>query len=327
MIISRTPLRISFAGGGTDLKAFYEVGPGAIVGTTINKYIYIVVNQPIDDTIKIGYWKTEIVDSVKNIEHAIVREALKSTNLSSNIEVACVSDVPPGTGLGSSGSFTVGLLNALYAHKSAPVSKEELAREACRIEIDLLGSPVGKQDQYISAYGGLQYIQFNPDETVSIEPITCSDDTRKKLDENLMLFYTGQSRSAYTILLKQRAKTKNADEFKLLKEIKGIAEEMRRLLAGDGDLKEFGELLHEEWTCKKRLVDGISNESIDQYYEQALAAGATGGKISGAGGGGFLLLYCEKDNQGKVRGALKELKEVEFAFDPKGTTIIDLNSY
>lgn len=327
MIISRTPLRISFAGGGTDLKAFYEIEPGAIVGTSISKYIYIMVNQPIDDTIKIGYWKTEIVDSVQNIEHAIVRETLKSIGLSSNIEVTCVSDVPPGTGLGSSGSFTVGLLNALYAHKSKPMSKESLAKEACFIEIDLLGSPVGKQDQYVSAYGGLQYIRFNPDETVSMEPVACSNDTRNKLDENLMLFYTGQSRSAYSILLKQREKTRNRDEFQTLKAIKDIAEKMRQLLVADGDLKEFGELLHEEWTYKKRLVDSISNESIDRYYAKALAAGATGGKISGAGGGGFLLLYCEKDKQGKVREALPELKEVEFAFETKGTTIIDPNSY
>jgi len=327
VIVSRTPLRISFAGGGTDLKAFYEIEPGAVVGTTINKYIYIMVNQPLDDSIKIGYWKTEIVDSVKNIEHAIFREALKSAGLSSNIEVACVSDVPPGTGLGSSGSFTVGLLNALYAYKSAPVSKEALAKQACHIEIDLLGSPVGKQDQYIAATGGLQYVQFNPDETVSREPIACSEDTRNRLGENLMLFYTGQSRSAYSILLKQRAKTRNKDEFQILKELKNIAEKMRQLLTEGGDLKEFGELLHEEWTHKKRLVAGISNQSIDRYYAKALAAGATGGKISGAGGGGFLLLYCEKDRQGRVREALRELKEVEFTFESKGTTIIDLNAY
>ena len=327
MIVSRTPLRISFAGGGTDLKAFYEIEPGAVVGTTINKYIYIMVNQPLDDSIKIGYWKTEIVDSVKNIEHAIFREALKSAGLSSNIEVACVSDVPPGTGLGSSGSFTVGLLNALYAYKPAPVSKEALAKEACYIEIDLLGSPVGKQDQYIAATGGLQYVQFNPDETVSREPIACSEDTRNRLEENLMLFYTGQSRSAYSILLKQRAKTRNKDEFQILKELKNIAEKMRQLLTEGGDLKGFGELLHEEWTHKKRLVDGISNQSIDRCYAKALAAGATGGKISGAGGGGFLLLYCEKDRQGRVREALRELKEVEFTFESKGTTIIDLNAY
>ena len=327
MIVSRTPLRISFAGGGTDLKAFYEIEPGAVVGTTINKYIHIMVNQPVDKTIKIGYWKTEIVDSVKNIEHAIVREVLKYTGLSSSIEVACVSDVPPGTGLGSSGSFTVGLLNALNAHKSTPTSKEELAKEACFIEIDLLGSPVGKQDQYLAASGGLQYVQFNPDETVSRTPIACSNDTKNKLNENLMLFYTGQSRSAYSILLKQRAKTKNRVEFQILKEIKSVAEKMTQLLMGDGDLKEFGELLHEEWIHKKRLVDGISNENIDHYYDKALAAGAIGGKISGAGGGGFLLLYCEQDKQRKVREALQGLKEVEFAFETKGTTIIDLNSY
>ncbi len=327
MIISRTPLRISFAGGGTDLRAFYEVEQGIILGATISKYIYIAVNQPIDDTIKISYWKTEIVDSVKNIEHAIVREALKTLGLSSNIEVACISDVPPGTGLGSSGSFTVGLLNALYAYKSIPISKEALAIEACSIEINRLGAPVGKQDQYIAAFGGLQYIQFNLDETVSLDPIICSEDTRKKLDENLMLFYTGHSRSAYSILLKQRAKTKNPNEFRILKEIKRIAEEMRRLLAEEGDLKEFGQLLHEEWVYKKKLIDGISNESIDRYYDKALAAGATGGKITGAGGGGFLMIYCEKDNQGKVSQALQELKEVKFTFETKGTTIIDLNSY
>lgn len=324
MIISRTPLRISFAGGGTDLKAFYEVEPGAIIGTTINKYIYIAVNRPLDEAIKVSYWKTEIVDFVDEVEHSIVREALKLMRITSKVEVVSIPDIPAGTGLGSSGSFTVGLLNALYAHKSVFISKEQLAKEACIIEIDLLGAPIGKQDQYLTAYGGLQFIQLNPDDSVFVEPIPCSNEVKKALESNLMLFYTGWAREAGSILAKQRAKTKEPDKFELLKRIKQIAFEMKRLLIEGGDLNKFGEFLHEEWVNKKRLAEGISNRTIDEYYEVALAAGAIGGKLSGAGGGGFLLLYCEKDKQEKVREALHGLKEVKFSFESQGTTIISV---
>ena len=324
MIISRTPLRISFVGGGTDLKTFYEVEPGAIVGTTINKYIYIAVNRPLDETIKVSYWKTEIVDSIDQVEHSITRETLKFMGLTSNVEVVSIPDTPPGTGLGSSGSFTVGLLNALYAYKSIFASKERLAKEACNIEIALLGAPIGKQDQYLAAYGGLQYIQFNPDDSVFVEPIVYPNSAKRELESNLMLFYTGQARDASLILAKQQAKTKEPAKFELLKKMKGLALEIKKLLTEGGELRKFGELLHEEWMNKKRLVDGISNERIDEYYERALTAGAIGGKISGAGGGGFLLLYCEKDNQHAVREALRELKEVDFLFESQGSTIISV---
>lgn len=324
MIISRTPLRISFAGGGTDLKAFYEVEQGSIIGTTINKYIYVAINRPLDEAIKVSYWKTEVVNSIDEVEHSITRETLRFMEMTSNVEVVSIPDIPAGTGLGSSGSFTVGLLNALYAHKSVFVSKEQLAKKACAIEIDLLGAPIGKQDQYLAAYGGLQFIQFNPDDSVFVEPLPCTSEVRKALESNLMLFYTGQAREAGSILAKQRAKTKEREKFELLKRIKELALEMKKLLTEGRDLRRFGELLHEEWVHKKRLVEDISNSIIDEYYERALAAGAIGGKLSGAGGGGFLLLYCEKDKQERVREALHELKEVRFSFESQGTSIISI---
>jgi len=322
VIISRTPLRISFVGGGTDLKAFYEVEPGAVVGTAINKYMYIAVNQPLDETIKVSYWKTEIVESVDQVEHAIAREALKFLGFTNKIEVVSVADILAGTGLGSSGSFTVGLLNALYAYKSKFATKDKLAEEACTIEIDLLGAPIGKQDQYLAAYGGLQYIQFNPDGTVFVEPIVCSDELKMELESNLMLFYTGQARDAGSILAEQQTKTKEPAKFESLQRMKGLTLEMKRLLNEGKNLREFGELLHDEWMDKKRLARGITNPRIDEYYERALAAGAIGGKLSGAGGGGFLLLYCERDKQPKVREALAELKEVNFSFEYQGSSII-----
>jgi len=322
MIISRTPLRISFVGGGTDLRAFYDVEPGAIVGSTINKYIYIAVNQPLDDTIKVSYWKTEIVKSIDHVEHNIVREALKFAGLTNNIEVVSVADIPAGTGLGSSGSFTVGLLNALHACQSKFISKDRLAQEACDLEIDLLGAPIGKQDQYLAACGGLQYIQFNPDGTVFVEPIACPDELKKELESNLMLFYTGQARNAGSILAEQQAKATEPAKFESLKRMKGLTLEMKRLLSEGGNLSEFGELLHAEWSDKKRLARGITSPRIDEYYERALAAGATGGKLCGAGGGGFLLLYCQKDKQPEVRETLTELKEVDFSFESQGSCII-----
>jgi len=324
MIISRTPLRISFAGGGTDLKAFYEVEPGAIVGVSIDKYIYVAVNRPLDKTIKVSYSKTEIVESIDQVEHSITKEALKLTDLTQNIEVVSIADVPSGTGLGSSGSFTVGLLNALYTYKSLFVSKEQLARDACKIEIDLLGAPIGKQDQYLAAYGGLQFIRFNPDDSVFVEPIACPVEFKRALENRLMLFYTGRARDAGSILAKQQATTKEQQKSKLLKKMRDIAFEMKELLIKGKDLRKFGELLHEEWMNKKSLTEDISNPSIDEYYDRALTAGAIGGKLSGAGGGGFLLLYCEEYNQQKVGEALQDLEEVKFLFESQGSSIISV---
>ncbi len=325
MIISRTPLRISFAGGGTDLRPFYEIAPGAIIGTTINKYIYVAVNHPLDETIRVSYWKTEMVNSVGEIEHAIVRTALQTMGLTNSIDIVSIADIPAGTGLGSSGSFTVGLLNALHAYKSVFAPKETLAKGACHIEIDLLKAPIGKQDQYLSAYGGLQYIQFNPDESVSVEPVVCKLAVQRDLEGNLMLFYTGQTRAADMILARQHRETKETQKFQLLCQMRDMAHQMRLVLTEGKDLKNFGRLLHEEWLCKRELTDGITNDMIDRYYSLALNAGALGGKISGAGGGGFLLIYCEKDKQPKVREALKNLKEVKFSFESQGSTIITVS--
>jgi D-glycero-alpha-D-manno-heptose-7-phosphate kinase len=218
----------------------------------------------------------------------------------------------------------VGLLNALNSYTSTFVTKEQLARDACKIEIDLLGAPIGKQDQYLAAYGGLQFIQFNPDGSVFLEPIACTVEFKRALEDKLMLFYTGQARDAGSILAKQQAITAEQQQFKLLKKMKDIALEMRELLVRGKDLRKFGELLHEEWTNKKNLTEGISNVSIDEYYARALAAGAIGGKLCGAGGGGFLLLYCEEFNQQKVREALQDLKEVDFSFESYGSSIVSV---
>jgi len=325
LIVSRTPFRLSFVGGGTDLRAFYEIEAGAIIGCSINKYVYITVNQPLNDTIRVSYWKTEEVDSVDQVEHSIIRESLKYVGLGSRIDVVSVSDIPPGTGLGSSGSFTVGLLNALYAYKSKYVSSERLASEACTMEIDILGAPIGKQDQYLAAYGGFKYIQFNPDGTVCAEPIICSNSTQKEIEDNLMLFYTGKARDANSILARQQAETKQPSRLELLRKIKGLTVDVRRILSEGKDLGRFGEILNEEWQHKKQLTAGISNALIDEHYERALKAGAIGGKIAGAGGGGFLLLYCEKDRQTAVIEALPELKQVEFSFVSQGTAIISIS--
>jgi D-glycero-alpha-D-manno-heptose-7-phosphate kinase len=325
MIISRTPLRISFGGGGTDLRPFYEVTPGVIIGTTINKYVYVAVNRPLDETIKISYWKTEIVDSTEQIEHSIVRKALELTGFHNNIDIVSIADIPAGTGLGSSGSFTVGLLNALYAFKDTFTFKERLAKEACAVEIGMLKAPIGKQDQYLAAYGGLQKIQFNGDESVYVEPLICSESTKRALNDSLLLFYTGQAREARSILAIQHKETLEAVKFKSLTKMKDIALEMCHILSSGKDLREFGCLLHEEWLQKKSLVDGISNAKIDQDYEKARKAGAIGGKIAGAGSGGFLLLYCEKDKQQKVKEALSHLKETSFTFESQGTSIITVS--
>lgn len=325
MIISRTPLRISFAGGGTDLKPYYEIESGAVIGITINKYVYVAVNRQLDNTIKLSYLKTEIVESVEKIEHKITRQTLEMLGLDSHLEIASLSDIPSGTGLGSSGSFTVGLLHALYAYKSKFVSKEQLAREACKVEIELLSAPIGKQDQYLASYGGLNFIQFYNGEYVTIEPVIISEMQRHELEDSLMLFYTGQARDANSILASQHKKTKEATQFILLTKMKEIAQTIYMILREHKDLRELGNLLHEEWLLKKQITEGISNPKIDAYYEKACKAGALGGKITGAGGGGFLLFYCEPDKQQKVRASLHELKEIDFSFDIQGTSIITVS--
>ena len=322
MIISRTPLRISFAGGGSDLEEYYKTGYGAVVSTAINKYIYITINQKFDDAIRISYSKTEIVNRIDEIEHNVIREALRLAGVEKKIEIVYMGDIPlgsAGVGLGSSSGLAVGVLNALYAYKRIFVSAERLAKEACEIEIDILKHPIGKQDQFICAYGGMNYIQFNKDGTVFVDPIICTAETKKKLHSRLMLFYTGMMRVSSSILNEQRSKTNS--NLSYLDRMVDLAKETKDLL-NNNKIDGIGELLHEGWILKKKLASGISNTQIDDYYERALKAGALGGKILGAGAGGFLLIYCEEKNQPSVREALKELKESPFTFEPQGSKII-----
>ena len=324
MIISRTPLRISFCGGGTDLPAFYEhSGSGAVVSTSINKYIYITVNRKFDNTIRASYSVTEIVDSAKEIKHELIRESLDLLGIHGGIEITSIADIPSsGTGLGSSSCFTVGLLNALYAYTHRSAGKQRLAREACEIEINRLKKPIGKQDQYASAYGGLTYYQFNADGTVFAEPIHCSPKRKAELESRLFLMYTGKVRSADGILSEQSKNSRDsADVQRVLNKMKSQADDLRDALNAD-NLDSFGELLHEGWLLKRQVASGVTTPVIDEWYETARNHGAIGGKLLGAGGGGFLLFYAYPENQAQIKAALPDLVACPFRFDPQGSQIV-----
>ncbi|MCP4249419.1 MAG: GHMP kinase [bacterium] len=324
MIISQTPYRVSFAGGGTDLPAFYRHEFGAVFSVAIDKHMYVTVSPRFDPTTRVAYTKTEICPSIDDIQHSIVREALRRTGLGRHLEITTVGDVPAGTGLGSSSSLTVGILNALYAYRGEIASHEQLAEEACEIEIDLLGKPIGKQDQYIAAFGGLQYITFNPDETVNIEPLPCKPEVLAELDRQMLLVYTAQQRDANEILRKQSRGTK--DRMSVLRQMRDLADTMRHTLAGDGDLDEFARLLHEGWLLKKSLGFGISSAAVDAWYETARRAGARGGKLLGAGGGGFLLLIAPPERHDEIREALGRPRELAFGIDRRGSRIIFIHN-
>lgn len=324
MIITRTPFRVSFAGGGTDLSDYYEKDEGFVLSATINKYMYLTVNDLsdyFDHRLRIAYSKVEMVNSVDEINHPLVREALKLVGIEGSIDIHSMADVPSGTGLGSSSSFTVGLINALNAHYGRISSPAYLAREACAIEIEKVKDPIGKQDQYAAAYGGFNTIRFLTDGSVVVEPLPLS---RERLDEFwgcLMLFYTGIRREARDLLKEQKKETNN--KFAVLKEMKNIARLMRDILTTKSTpISEIGKLLHQSWLLKKSITPMISGNMIDQYYEAAIKAGAAGGKILGAGGGGFLLFFVEKETQEAVRNSLAGLKEVHFDYEPLGSHII-----
>jgi D-glycero-alpha-D-manno-heptose-7-phosphate kinase len=323
MIISRTPLRISFAGGGSDLPAFFTQEPGAVVSTAINKYIYITVNKKFDNKIRASYSITEMVDGVQELKHELIREALTLVGLDGGIEITSISDIPSqGTGLGSSSTYTVGLLNALYAYMGRFAGAERLAREACQIEIEQCAKPIGKQDQYIAAYGGLQYIQFNPGEEVFVDPIICAPDTYRKLQERLLLLYTGITRPSEAVLREQKANTEtDEDSRRALRSMTRLAQDLRAALSGN-DLVGFGEVLHQGWIEKKRLATAITNPQIDDWYDRARQHGAAGGKVLGAGGGGFLLLYALPERHSEIASALPDLRPVSFRFEPQGSKII-----
>jgi len=321
MIISQTPLRISFAGGGTDFKDYYEnFGGGIVLSSAIDKYIYVIIKKRFDKMIRIGYSTTEMVSNVDEIRHDLVREGLKKVGIDGGVEISTMADIPStGSGLGSSSAVMVGLLNAMYAYKGMLKTAEELACEACEIEIDILKKPIGKQDQYIAAYGSLRQITFKENGSVIVESVEIDENVKERFNSNLLLFYTGKKREASNILSEQK---KNINTFcDTLSKMKNMVSEMKESLLEE-KIDDFGHLLQKGWNFKKNLASKITNSFIDDIYKKALDAGALGGKIAGAGGGGFLLLYCPYDKQPKVRKALPMLQELKFNFERDGTKII-----
>lgn len=319
MIITKTPLRISFCGGGTDLPDYYLKHRGAVVSAGIDKYIYITVNPKFDNKLRVSYSKTEIVAGVKELQHELVREALKIVGIKGGIEITSIADIPSGTGLGSSSAFTVGVLNALYTYAGYRPSAEELASQACQIEIDILKHPIGKQDQYAAAYGGLNYFTFNTDGTVTRKRIYFDEHNARLMRQKLMLFYTGMTRSADGVLKEQKANT--VAKMKTLDFMRDQAGILYENLTTEGVNEKLGKMLHEGWLKKQTLAGTISNPQITEYYEKALRAGAVGGKLLGAGGGGFLLFYCDEQFQSAVEEAVG-LRRVDVRVNRNGSRVI-----
>jgi len=325
MIITRTPFRITLGGGGTDLPSFYREHGGFILAVAIDKYMYLNVNTPIlDDFIRVQYSKTELVNRVDEVQHTLVREALHLFHIDNGIEIVSMADIPAGTGLGSSSSYLVGLLNALHTLTKNPISTQGLAEEACEIELGRLRKPIGKQDQYMAAFGALTVLEISKEGKVQVSHPALSTELVNSLENNLMLFYTGAARDAGAILEKQDGATKQKDKTVVgsLQEIKDIGLETSDAIVR-GNLQRFGELLDVHWQTKKRLGGSISNPQIDAWYELARQNGAIGGKICGAGGGGFLMLYCEH-NKPKLREAMVRagLRELNFRFEFEGSKVV-----
>ena len=322
MIIARSPLRISLGGGGTDLPSYYREHGGFLIAAAIDKYVYVTALRPFTPGIYLKYSELERVDTVSQVRHPIVREALDLLDFNTpQIEITTLADIPAGTGLGSSGSFTTALLRALCAHKRRLIHPQELAEMACHVEIERLGEPIGKQDQYIAAYGGVTCFDFNPDDSVSAVPLDIDTETLHSLEDNLLLFFTGFSRSASSILADQKARTRKNDSDMLnnLHYVKELGLRSRQALEA-GDPVLFGELMHEHWEHKKKRSGGMSNPKIDEWYALARGNGAIGGKLVGAGGGGFLMFYTEDREKLKEAMAAVGLEEVRFRFDFEGTT-------
>ena len=320
MIITRTPFRVSFAGGGSDIASFYEKHGGCVLSTAVNKYMYISVHPSFDrhQTV-LKYSKTETVADINDIEHQYFRQVLNNLNVR-GIEVVSTADIPSGTGLGSSSSFTVGLLHSLYCYKGKYVSKERLASEACDVEIEQLGNPIGKQDQYAAAYGGLNFIEFRRDGSVIVEPVIMNTQTLRKLEANLMMFYTGQLHSASSILKEQKqnitAGNRETNQLKMCDLARELREELQK-----NNINAMGRILHQNWLLKKTLANGITNPAIDEAYDKAMNAGALGGKLLGAGGGGFVLFYVPLEKQPKVKEAIG-LPQMPVAFDRQGSAVL-----
>jgi D-glycero-alpha-D-manno-heptose-7-phosphate kinase len=324
LIITRSPLRVSLGGGGTDLPSYYREHGGFLIAGAINKYVYITIHKTFVEDLIIKYSKLERVSSVEELSHPIIRESMKLVGLKGNrLEISSLADIPSGTGLGSSGSFTTALLKALHTYKKNIIDSEELAEEACHVEIDLLQEPIGKQDQYIAAFGGIICCDFKPNGKVQVSPLKISNETLYNLEDNLVLFFTGYSRSASSILVDQKKKSEENDKKMLqnLHYIKDLGHRSRAVLE-NGDLDEFGKIMNEHWQYKRDRSDSITNPKIDEWYQLALGNGAIGGKLIGAGGGGFLMFYAE--DKIKLRHTMIEagLEEVRFGFDFEGTKVV-----
>jgi D-glycero-alpha-D-manno-heptose-7-phosphate kinase len=320
LIIVQTPLRISFFGGGTDFPSFFLEEGGCVLSSAIDKYIFVTVKKRFDRKLRIGYTQTEMVDDVAQIHHELIREALFQTGVTHGIEVTTMGDIPSeGSGLGSSSTVTVGALHALHTYLGGIVTMEQLAREACDIEIGKLAKPIGIQDQYIAAYGNLRFFEFGSDGKVGVEKLNLDGDLRRELNDRFLLFFTGISRKADSVLTEQKSNIK--DRMNVLREIKAMAVQAKSVLQ-EGDFDAFGSLLHQSWALKKRMAGQISNGRIDEIYEAARRAGAVGGKITGAGGGGFILLCAPYEKHQAIRQALNGLQELPFQLEPDGTKVI-----
>jgi D-glycero-alpha-D-manno-heptose-7-phosphate kinase len=320
VIITQTPYRVSFAGGGTDLPAFYRHEPGAVLSVGVAHHMYVTVSPRFDKTTRVAYTRVEIADGIDRIEHTIAREALRMTGLGEHLEITTVGDVPAGTGMGSSSSLAVGLLNALYAYKGMVTSPGSLAEKACEIEIDILGKPIGRQDQYAAAYGGVNYIRFNPDHSVDVEPVPCQPGFLDALEKHIILLYTDQQRDADIIL--KRQSEGSVDKMGVLRQMRDLAGELRATMGGQGNLDDFGRILHEGWELKRSLGFGISNAGVDDWYAAARKAGAMGGKLLGAGGGGFLLVMAPPERHAAIREAVGHPREIPFRIDRRGSRVI-----
>jgi D-glycero-alpha-D-manno-heptose-7-phosphate kinase len=322
MIISKAPLRMSYVGGGSDLPSFYREEVGAVLSTSIDKYVYVAINKKFDGNIRLSYSKTEEVDEVSQIEHPLVREALNMLSIPGGIEIASMADIPSrGSGLGSSSSFTVALLNALYAFKNQYVSKEILARQSCEIEIERCSEPIGKQDQYAAAYGGLNLIRFHPDDSVSVDPVICGPDVIKIIDGSTLVFFTGRTRNASAVLKKQSDAMKLENSRILMRRMVELTFELKKELES-GDVENFGSILDENWKLKVQLTGGISDPQINEWYHKGIQAGASGGKLLGAGNGGFIMFYASPEHHAKIKLALGELTPIKFGFDRNGAQIV-----
>jgi D-glycero-alpha-D-manno-heptose-7-phosphate kinase len=323
MLITRTPVRISLGGGGTDLPSYYRRFGGIVISAAINRYVYIAVNRTFTDDYFLKYSELERVKEVRDIRHPIIREALTLHPVGPSLEIVSLADIPAGTGLGSSGTFTVGLLRALYAFKREPVVTNALAEEACSIEIERLSRAVGKQDQYIAAYGGLTCFEFSPDDGVAISPLRISNQTLHDLEERLLLFFTGYARRAESMLADQKQRSESGDQEMLdnLHRVARIGKEVRAALER-GDLFGFAGLMHEHWEHKRKRTGGMSSSAIDRWYDLGRASGALGGKLVGAGGGGFLMFYAEDPSSLRAAMAREGLVELRFAFDHDGSSVI-----